>query len=367
MSFIKRRQFLQFAGSALATLGISQLEIEQQAIRYAKVLAQNTPRKLALLVGINRYDDPKWVSLNGAIYDTQLQKELLIHRFGFNPSDIHILPESDATRQNILQAFDEYLIKSAKPGDVVVFHFSGHGSQVVDTDKVFTKGRVSTIVPIDGDLPTGYPKKGGNVQDITGHTLWLLMQAINTENLTFVLDSCHSGGARKGILTVRSRPGDRQLWRTQDPTIQLLASPQEQEYRQAMMSRLKLNAADVSAQRRISVPKGVMLYAAQTEQEAFDAPFGDISAGIFTYVLTRYLWQETGDDALSKVMVSTTNTTQRIIDEYFPSSQSVQKPDFNFKQGSDNDKQAVYFLSRKNIPAEAVITKVSRWVELIIR
>jgi hypothetical protein len=47
---------LQFAGSTLATLGLSQLNI-QQADRYGKVLAQSTPRKLALLVGINEYSD----------------------------------------------------------------------------------------------------------------------------------------------------------------------------------------------------------------------------------------------------------------------------------------------------------------------
>lgn len=358
MSPFNRRHFLQFASSMLATLGISQLEIEQQAIRYAQVLAQNTPRKLALLVGINRYDDPRLIQLNGAVNDSELQKQLLIHRFGFNPSDILTLTERDATRENILQAFQEHLIKSAKPGDVVVFHYSGHGSQVADPDKVLDGGRVSTIVPIDSGLPPGYPHKGGKVNDITGHTLWLLMQAINTENLTFVLDSCYSGGARKGLLTVRSRPGDQELLRITDPKIQLLASNEEQEYQKQLMSRLKLNSAGLSAQRKIGVPKGVMLYAAQANQEAIDAPFGDISAGVFTYVLTRYLWQETGADAVNQVIVSTTNTTKRILEEYFPSSNSLQEPSFNVKQGSDNGKQAVYFFSRKSIPAEAVVTKV---------
>jgi hypothetical protein len=51
MSHLKRRQFLQFAGFALATMGISQLD------SYAKALSQNTPRKLALLVGINKYQN----------------------------------------------------------------------------------------------------------------------------------------------------------------------------------------------------------------------------------------------------------------------------------------------------------------------
>lgn len=55
----------------------------QQGNKYAKVLAQNTPRKLALLVGINQY--PGALELQGCVNDVKLQQELLIHRFGFNP------------------------------------------------------------------------------------------------------------------------------------------------------------------------------------------------------------------------------------------------------------------------------------------
>ncbi|EKE96634.1 caspase family protein [Tolypothrix sp. PCC 7601] len=83
MSYIKRRQFIQFAGSALATMGISQLDIMRQGERYAKVLAQDTPRKLALLVGINDYKN-SIPTLGGCLTDVSLQKELLTNRFGFN-------------------------------------------------------------------------------------------------------------------------------------------------------------------------------------------------------------------------------------------------------------------------------------------
>jgi hypothetical protein len=78
MHRISRRHFLQFAGSTLATLGLSQLNIQQQADRYGKVLAQSTPRKLALLVGINNYPSP--YSLDGCVTDVELQSHLLIHR-----------------------------------------------------------------------------------------------------------------------------------------------------------------------------------------------------------------------------------------------------------------------------------------------
>ncbi|NCS19321.1 MAG: DUF4384 domain-containing protein [Microcystis aeruginosa G11-06] len=356
---MKRRQLLSLTGSLLATLGLSQLELKQRAIFYRSVLAENTPRKRALLVGVNNYPDTRWITLEGAVNDVKLQQELLIHRFGFQSDQILLLTDHEAARENILQAFEEHLIKWAQPGDVVVFHFSGHGSQVFDPDQIFQDGQVSTIVPVDSILPPGYPNKGGKVNDITGHTLWLLMQAINTENVTFILDSCHSGGARKGILTVRSRPGNRELNRTENSNIQLLASPQEQEYQKQLMSRLNLTASDLATERKKGVPKGIMLAAARTDQAAIDASFGDTAAGIFTYILTRYLWQQTGGESVSQVMVSATATTDRILREYFPTAGLLQQPEFNTREGSNNSQQAVYFLKPdQKVPAEAVVTQV---------
>ncbi len=359
MTRIKRRQLLSLTGSLLATLGLSQLELKQRAIFYRSVLAENTPRKRALLVGVNNYPDTRWITLEGAVNDVKLQQELLIHRFGFQSDQILLLTDHEAARENILQAFEEHLIKWAQPGDVVVFHFSGHGSQVFDPDQIFQDGQVSTIVPVDSILPPGYPNKGGKVNDITGHTLWLLMQAINTENVTFILDSCHSGGARKGILTVRSRPGNRELNRTENSNIQLLASPQEQEYQKQLMSRLNLTASDLATERKKGVPKGIMLAAARNDQAAIDASFGDTAAGIFTYILTRYLWQQTGGESVSQVMVSATATTERILREYFPTAGLLQQPEFNTREGSNNSQQAVYFLKPdQKVPAEAVVTQV---------
>jgi hypothetical protein len=102
MTGIKRRQILQFIGSLLATLGSSQFDLENQAFRYRQVLAQNTPRKRALLVGINNYPDPRWIPLQGAVNDVLLQKELLNHRFGFESNEILLLTDKEATRDNIL-------------------------------------------------------------------------------------------------------------------------------------------------------------------------------------------------------------------------------------------------------------------------
>jgi uncharacterized caspase-like protein len=198
---INRRHFLQFAASTLATLGLSQIDIQRQGLRYARVLAQSTPRKLALLVGINEYR--QFTNLQGCVTDVDLQRELLVHRFGFNPTDIKVLSDTaddQPTRENILTAFHEHLIKQAQPGDVVVFHFSGHGSRVIDPTPVHNAidHYNSTFVPMDA---------AGNAEgipDIMGKTLFLLISALKTEYVTAVLDCCHAGGGTRGNVRIRS-------------------------------------------------------------------------------------------------------------------------------------------------------------------
>ncbi|MDJ0651069.1 MAG: hypothetical protein QNJ60_20435 [Xenococcaceae cyanobacterium MO_188.B19] len=81
MSQIKRRHFLQLTGSTLATLGWSQSNFLNASNNCGKVLAQNTSRKLALLIGINDYDRNAngWIPLKRCTTDIQLQRELLVN------------------------------------------------------------------------------------------------------------------------------------------------------------------------------------------------------------------------------------------------------------------------------------------------
>ena len=109
---MKRRHFLQYTGSTLATLGLSHYNILEKGNRYAQVLAKNTPRKLALLVGINYSNNNNLHTLNGCVTDVELQQELLKSRFGFKQSDILRLISNEsksnqATRNNILTAFED--------------------------------------------------------------------------------------------------------------------------------------------------------------------------------------------------------------------------------------------------------------------
>ena len=125
------------------------------------------PRKLALLIGINqyKYSDPKhgFHNLHGCINDIQRMRTLLIGKFGFKPEEVKMLQDSQATHQGIISAIQTFLINQVKPGDIVVIHFSGHGSQASDPLKINQLDE--TIVPYDSRDPQG------KVSDITGDEL----------------------------------------------------------------------------------------------------------------------------------------------------------------------------------------------------
>ena len=334
---MKRRHFLQFTSSALTAIGISQLDIIQQGDKYSKALAQNTGRKLALLVGINNY--PADIgALAGCVNDVLLQKQLLIHRFGFNPKDILTVTDTQATRQGILTAFEEHLIKQAKPGDTVVFHFSGHGGQVLEPDKESPYKYNSTLIPIDSQS-----NSSGVVEDIMGHTLFLLMYALKTDNVTVVLDSCHSGGAKRGNFVVRSRNSSENLQ----------ISPSELEYQSQWLKRLNLSPEDFIRLRRENIAKGVVIASAKRDQLALDASFDDFSAGAFTYLFTQHIWQQAQNESVKRTLVDVSRST----DIYSQKSFHIQIPEVELNTKQSNP--PLYFTPFKANYAEAVVTKIN--------
>ncbi|MBE9114338.1 caspase family protein [Lusitaniella coriacea LEGE 07157] len=340
MSRIKRRHFLQFAGSALTAIGLSQLDLENQSLRYSKVLAQNVPRKLALLVGIDKYpNSSRFTALDGCVYDTKLQKALLMGRFGFQEEDIVILTDAQATREEILKTFKSHLIEQAQPGDVVVFHFSGHGSRVFDPNPISNDGRNSTFVPYNDRALTSQSV----VDDITGHTLFLLRYILGqkTQNITFVLDSCHSGGGTRGNVRVRAARNKDE----NGDTYKLSAA--EREYQQELLAELKMSPEDFQEKRKQNAAPGVVIASAQADQPAADYPFSGFVAGAFTYLLTQYLWQRTED--VERAIARVSNKVDRI---------SAQDPYLDVAASSQDREKPVYFLEPQRTGADALVTAV---------
>jgi len=159
----------------------------------------------ALLVAAHGYsEESKWNELGeSTLTDMQLVRNALLER-GVANENIYIL-DSGATKQAIVNAVENILIPSLKKGDVVMFHFSGHGYQIPDNNKDELDGLDEALVPINAK------NDGGRRKDYTYYANYLRDDELNKllENIRLALgpngdlfvtiDACHSGTSTRGI------------------------------------------------------------------------------------------------------------------------------------------------------------------------
>ncbi|MEL7360308.1 MAG: caspase family protein [Cyanobacteria bacterium J06560_6] len=277
---LSRRAFIQRAGLFACALGLAELTTDLPfdstlAKDYAQALAAEMgARKLALLIGIDNYPEntlpderPDERRLAGSKTDVALQKELLIHRFGFAPADIVCLTDKQATREGIYEAFVSHLLAQAAANDVVVFHFSGYGSRVQLPDLSGQTTTLRSLVPYDGRLPTDSRPA---VNDILEIELKALLKQLKTKNVTSVIDAGFvdiplplSGGLRSRARPqpiTGQQPAPFDLLSTQKPATESEEFP------------------------------GILLRGASVNDVVLERQWNDFNAGAFTYVLTQYLW-----------------------------------------------------------------------------
>jgi hypothetical protein len=107
------------------------------------------------LVGVDKYERDDVPTLAGCVNDVAMVRALLKQYFEVPNEDLRIVVNGRATKANILTRL-ESTIARAEPGDVVVFYFSGHGSQIRDRDgDELTDGLDEIICPYDMDWDRG--------------------------------------------------------------------------------------------------------------------------------------------------------------------------------------------------------------------
>lgn len=150
----------------------------------------NVARK-ALLVGINDYGGQG--DLRGCVNDVLDMHFSLRSLFGFKTEEIRVLTDRRATSANIKHRLINWLVKGAKAGDFLVFHYSGHGSQIRDRngDEELTDNLDELICPCDIDW-------SDSNSYITDDELNKILGKVPAGALLEVfLDCCHSGTGLK--------------------------------------------------------------------------------------------------------------------------------------------------------------------------
>lgn len=248
----------------------------------------------ALLIGINAY--PYVNPLNGCLNDVDEMSALLTSEYGFPAGSVHTLKDAEAVKDAIQSAVRAWLFTGARSGDRLVFHFSGHGSQVNDANDPTGLDEVLCLYDIDVARmdPGTY---------LTDKELGRLFAEVPAGvRFLAVFDSCHSGTGTRDLHAIRGWTPrfvapppriQREIARQRTPTIM-----QPKNFAQRVQAELDRQRRASAASARspelrllVEAPLDYVFYAAcRSDQTAKDAQFDDgQSHGAFTYYLTRSL------------------------------------------------------------------------------
>lgn len=135
-----------------------------------------------LLVGINAYPSSP---LNGCVNDIQDMAEFLVSQYSIPHESIKMLADERATKVNIIEGL-KWLCSGLQSGDRIIFHYSGHGTQVPDMTGTEVDGLSECICPVDFAWdPNHY---------ITDKELVAIFSTIPSGvKFNWLSDSCHSG------------------------------------------------------------------------------------------------------------------------------------------------------------------------------
>ncbi len=194
---------LTWLASFYLSVGSLALYCEAQIAR-----AVGPRHRRALLVGNSEYKgagkkEPKWWRLYCSDEVDRL-KEVLVKFHRFDASEVVVL--KDATKAQIIQTFETHLIEKAFAGDVVYFHFSGHGQRIADPTGRKLSGLRQSLVPMDYISRSADDGAKRNIRsDEMNRLLHQLKSRMKGKdgklsgNITITLDACFSGSGTRGI------------------------------------------------------------------------------------------------------------------------------------------------------------------------
>ncbi len=239
--------------------------------------------KKALLVGLNHYPNPA-NNLKGCVNDVLQTSRALQHAYAFDDArQIRVLTDERATTAAIVKRL-EWLVDGSRPGDVLVFHYSGHGTQVRDRHgDELDDGLDEIICPYDLDWDRPFT-------DDDMHAI--LKEVSPGASLTVILDCCHSGTGLRAAdwhqAPMRAR------WLPPPPDIAHRTGPRIEDrgenrrlsmtdpVRELALRRFGMKAAQQGA---------VLLAACRSNQYSADAWIDGDFHGAFTY----FLWKAAAD------------------------------------------------------------------------
>ena len=236
--------------------------------------------KRALLIGINRYK-LSGADLRGCVNDVKNMQDVLTRLCGFRSADVTTLLDFAATTKAMRTAIAS-LVRSCRKGDVLLLHYSGHGSNVPDADGDEADGRDEILCPTDLDW------KAPLADDWLRKTFDRLRAGVS---LTVVMDCCHSGTNTRAF-----RPPDAAVIERYLPSPwDLIAAESGRRLRGAVKGTLRRSGARRRRSDVVSAPiKEVLITGCRDTQTSADAFIAGSYNGALTWSLVHVLREAGG-------------------------------------------------------------------------
>ena len=237
------------------------------------------PTQWALVVGVSDYihlEPGEGGDLIGPEHDARRMRDVLVMRHDFPEENVRVLLNHDATKSAIREGISGWLVENARPGDVVVISWSGHGSQMWDEDGDEDDGLDETLAPA-AVLPAD------TRNDISDDEFNEWLGTLPTDNVIVFLDNCNSGTGTRDVTPFSAG--------------RLLARDLDAIERPAGVARRAVGDAPDETGFDAARTRVLELAAAQPSQVAVDALFPAVEGreafhgGAFTTFMVQQLWK----------------------------------------------------------------------------
>ena len=247
--------------------------------------------KKALCIGINDYPGTQ-NDLSGCVNDANDWKGALEKR-GF---DVEMLLDSKATKANMSHQI-EVLVREARPKDLVVITYSGHGSWVPDLDNDEPDARDEVLCPYD--IAQNRPLVDDEIHNI-------FAERDRGVKIVLISDSCHSGSV------IRMAPAPAE---STGAKVRFLPPETFLTADDLQVARARASWRPLGTRRTFG---GVLMSGCQDTEYSYDASFNNRPNGAFTYFALKAL-QTLKPDASYR-------DWYKAIKEFLPSSLHPQSP-----------------------------------------
>ncbi|CAE6496406.1 unnamed protein product [Rhizoctonia solani] len=161
-----------------------------------------------LIIGVNKYQrNDVHQELMGSVDDAMSVFKFFTEHLNVPEDRFVCLFNEYATRDAIIKTFMEHLINNPaiRPYDPIVIYFAGHGDRMpAPRGWQSADGKVEMILPHDANTYDAHGQYNYGIPDLTLAFLLYKLSQEKGNNITVILDSCHSGSGTRGEVRLRS-------------------------------------------------------------------------------------------------------------------------------------------------------------------